>query len=136
MPFALDKIVSMKNFIFLLFMTSILVSCRSTGFLMAKAKVTMFEEPYPQKDIDAKIDVYKTKEPKKEYIEIAEISCGDTDQAWSLKQIKIKAREIGADGLILLGKSGNYGIGTYDGNLAYGAASGYGIKAIAIKYQE
>lgn len=124
-----------KKVILCLFTLITVVSCRSNGFLMAKAQVTMFQEAYPKKDLDAHIDIYKTKQPEKEFIELAEISCGDTDQEWALKQIKIKARQIGADGLILIGKSGNYGIGTATGNVAYGAYEGYGIKSIAIKYK-
>lgn len=125
----------MKNTLLYLLLLTVLFSCKSNGFLMAKAQVTMFQEAYPKKHLDAQIDIYKTKQPDRDFIEFAEISCGDTNQEWALKQIKIKARQIGADGLIIIGKSGNYGTGSVIGNTAYGASRGYGIKVIAIKYK-
>ncbi|MFA6635573.1 MAG: hypothetical protein WCV56_00485 [Candidatus Omnitrophota bacterium] len=52
-----------------------------------------------------------------------------------MKQILMKAREIGADAIIVTGKSGSYGVGVPIGNIAYGVSEGYGITAIAIKYK-
>lgn len=127
----------MKNTLTLLIGVALImfvVSCSSTGFLMAKAKVNMYHTAYPQKNENATIDIYRSKKPDKEYIEFAEISCGDTNDDWSLKQILIKAREIGADGIIIIGESGSYGVGVPIGNTAYYASEGYGINAIAIKY--
>jgi len=53
-----------------------------------------------------------------------------------MKQILIKARQIGADGIIILGKSDSYGVGIPIGNMVYVTSESYGIKAIAIKYVE
>jgi hypothetical protein len=111
-------------------------SCASTGFLMAKAKVTMYQEAYPPKEENATIDVYRSKTPEVKYIEIAEVSCGDTDDNWAMKQILIKAREIGADGIIIIGRAGDYGVGVPIGNMVYTSTESFGIKAIAIKYIE
>ncbi len=110
-------------------------SCASTGFLMAKPNVVMYGNPYPEKEKDANIDVYRTTKPDKEYIEIAEISCGDTSKKWNMKQILNKAREIGADGIIIIGKSGTMAVAIPIDKSVYAVSEGYGLKAIAIKYK-
>lgn len=125
----------MKKIFPLLLSMLLLVGCQSTGFLMAKAKVTMINEPYPAKDENAPIEVYMTTVPSEPYIEIAQIKCDDTEDDWCLKQIKIKAREIGADGIIILGKSASGGVGVPIGNMYYVASEEYGMKAIAFKYK-
>ena len=125
----------LRFIIYLLLSTIMISSCASTGFLMAKAKVTLFGESYPAKTEDAKIDVYMTNKPTQEYIEFAQIICGDTNDKWSLEQITKKAREIGADGIILIGKAGNNGVGVPIGNLTYVVSEEYGMKAVAIKYK-
>jgi hypothetical protein len=115
----------------LLLLIFCLVSCASTGFLMAKPKVTLFGSDYPPKSPSEKIDVFNTATPSVPYVEIAKISCGDTDENWNMRQILIKAREIGADGIMVTGQSGSYAIG----NGAYAVSQGYGITAIAIRYK-
>ena len=110
-------------------------SCASTGFLMAKPNVVMYGNAYPAKAKDAKIDVYRTTKPDKDYIEIAEISCGDTSDKWNMEQILIKGREIGADGIIIIGKSGTMAAGVPIDKSLYAVSEGYGLKAIAIKYK-
>lgn len=121
--------------IFLIVSALLFSSCASTGFLMAKAKVTLFGDSFPPKDEDAKIDVYMTNKPTQEYIEFAQITCGDTDDNWSLEQITKKAREIGADGIIIIGKAGTSGVGIPMGTLTYVVSEDYGMTAIAIKYK-
>lgn len=128
----------MKKVFGLLIIISVIMvfsSCQSTGFLMAKAKVTMINEPYPAKEENANIEVFITNLPSEVYIELAQISCNDTVDDWCLKQIKIKAREIGADGIIILGKSASNGVGIPIGNMYYVLSEGYGMKAIAFKYR-
>ena len=102
---------------------------------MAKAKITMINEPYPAKEENANIEVYITNLPSAPYIELAQITCDDTEDDWCLKQIKIKAREIGADGIIILGKSASGWVGVPIGNLYYVSSEEYGMKAIAFKYK-
>ena len=119
----------------LLFAITTFLGCSSTGFLMAKPKVTPYGQKYNAKRLHEKIDVYNTSKPDREYIEIAQITCGDTDDSWNMKQILMKAREIGADAIIITGKSGSYGLGVPVGNMAFGATEGYGITAIVIKYK-
>lgn len=108
------------------------ISCSA---LAARPNVVMYGNPYPAKAKDAHIDVYKTTKPDKEYIELAEISCGDTSDRWNMEQILIKAREIGADGIIIVGKSGEVAAGVPIGDSVYAVSQGYGLKAIAIKYK-
>jgi hypothetical protein len=122
--------------ILLIFAIYFYSSCASTGFLMAKAKVVMYGPTYPAKGLDEQIDVYKTNKPDHEYIEIAELSCADTDDNWSMKQILKKAREIGADAIIILGTAGEEAIGIPVGKTVYAASQEYGLKAIAIKYKK
>lgn len=110
-------------------------SCASTGFLMANAKVTLFDNSYPPKKEDAKIDIYMTNKPIQKYIEIAQITCGDTNDKWSLEQITKKAREIGADGIIIIGKTGSSGVWGSIGTSTYIVNEEYGITAVAIVYK-
>ena len=121
--------------IYLLVSALIMSGCATTGFLMAKAKVSLLGESYPAKSEVAKIDVYITNKPTQEYVEFAQITCGDTNDKWSLEQISKKAREIGADGIILIGKTGTSGVGVPIGNLTYIVSEEYGMTAIAIKYK-
>ncbi len=125
----------MKKLMPIIFLIFLISGCQSTGFLMAKAKVTMINEPYPAKDENSNIEVYITNVPSDPYIELAQITCDDTEDDWCLKQIKIKAREIGADGIIIIGKSSSAGLGIPIGNMYYVSSEEYGMKAIAFKYK-
>jgi len=102
---------------------------------MAKPQVSMYSAPYPPKAQYDRIDVYQTSLPTRAYSEIALIKCGDTDDQWNMNQILKRAREIGADGVIVVGRAGSYGVGIPVGNMAYAVSEGYGITAIAIKYK-
>lgn len=102
----------------------------------ASSKVVMFSNAtYPSREANATIDIYVTALPTKEYIELAKITCNDTDDKWNMQQIQTKAREIGADAIILVGKAGSYGVGIPIGYSAYVVSEEYGITAIAIKYK-
>jgi len=113
----------------------LLTGCATTGFLMAKARVTLFGDTYPPKDKEIKIDIFVTNRPTQQYIEFAQITCKDTNEKWSLQQITEKASEIGADGIIIIGKSGTSGVGIPLGYSTYVVSEGYGMTAIAIKYK-
>ena len=102
---------------------------------MAKAKVTLFGDSYPPKNEEEKIDVYMTNKPTQEYEEFALITCGDTNDKWSLEQITKKAREIGSDGIIIIGKAGTSGVGIPMGTSTYVVSEEYGMTAVAIKYK-
>jgi len=125
------------GFIICLFSLMLLFfGCASTGFLMAKPKVTMFGNAYPPKSENATIDVYMTTKPTQEYIEFARITIGDTNEKWCIEQITKKAREIGADAVIIIGKAGSYGVGIPLGYSAYVVSEEYGMTAVAIKYKQ
>jgi hypothetical protein len=110
-------------------------SCASTGFLMGKAKVTMLTDAYPPKEEHTTIDAYITTTPTQQYIELAKIICKDTSDEWCMQQIKKKARKIGADAIIILGKADSYGVGIPIGSFMYVENESYGMSAIAIKYK-
>lgn len=121
----------MKKYLLPLMLLVLFSSCKSTGFMMASAQVTMLSEACPAKTEDEKIEVFVTNSPTKTYNELAIISCRDTDDDWCLKQITAKAKEIGADGIIILGNTGSVVAGL---PVCYGATSEYGMKALAFKY--
>jgi len=130
------KITEIIKFVTIMLMILTLnISCASTGFLMAKPNVTMYTRAYPPKAMGAPIDVYQIAMPDREYIEIAKISCGDTDDNWNMKQILKKARDIGADGIIIVGRTGSVAVAVPVGKMAYAVDQGYGITAIAIVYK-
>lgn len=110
--------------------------CASTGFLMAKPKVNLFGNTYPEKDVGATIDVYITNKPTQEYVEFAQITCNDSNDKWNLEQILKKAREIGADAVIIIGKAGSAGVGIPTGYSTYVVSEGYGMTVVAIKYKQ
>ncbi len=114
----------------------LLYGCASNGFLMAKPKVILYGKTYPAKDEGTAIEVFVTSNPILEYIDIAKITCADTDEKWCLDQISKEARKIGADAIIISGNVGSYGVGYPIGSMAIGASEVYGITAIAIKYNQ
>lgn len=115
---------------------------------MAQPKVLMLGEAGNPKTESDNIDIFYTKIPEQGYVEIARIEVGDTNDEYSLNQILVKARSIGADGVIIIGRSGSYGpvIGSGTGYTSSNRAStfvtssgltvseGYGLVAIAIRY--
>jgi hypothetical protein len=123
------------NFIIVIIVMMNLAGCASTGFLMVKPVVTLFGETYPAKSVDAKIEVFSTIKPDRKYTEMAQIKCEDSDDTWNIEQILMKARAIGADAIIITGKTGSYGVGVPIGTMTYAEVDGYGISAIAIKYK-
>ena len=128
-----SNLMSKSGFLLVFIITLVFVfsGCVSTGFLMAKPEVTMFGNTYPPKNDDESIDVFRTNIPNQEYIEIAQIKCGDSEDSWNMQQILNEARKIGADGVIITGRTGSWGAESY----GIYASESYGITAIAIKYK-
>lgn len=54
----------------------LLLSCTNTGFLMVKAKVIMYQETYPSKEENVKIDVYRFKAPEKNILKMLKYLAG------------------------------------------------------------
>jgi len=92
----------------------------------------MFGPTYPPRDSTAVIEVFQSRVPGRPYIEIARIQVGDTDDDWSLRQIRRKARELGADAVIITGRVGSFVVGS----AAVAAGENYGLAAIAIRFRE
>ncbi|PKK86428.1 MAG: hypothetical protein CVT48_01115 [Thermoplasmata archaeon HGW-Thermoplasmata-1] len=85
---------------------------------------------YPPKAKDAVVDIYDTQMPKVLYIEIGHISKETTDdQQTAMKDVLVRAREKGADGIIF---KGHKFIRRGDRM----AVNWYMIDAVAIKYKE
>ena len=103
---------------------------------MSKAVVVLYGQTYPAKIDSVQIDVYRSIKPSKAYIEVGEISCKDTNKEWALNQLKIKAREIGADGLIILGPGATSYGGYLVGNVVVSSSESHGYNAIAIRYKD
>ena len=102
---------------------------------MTKPKVTMYTKPYPCKAIDAQIDIFQGKMPNREYIEIAKISCSSSVDSWNMKQILKKAREIGADGIIIIRRVATAGGVVPVGNVPDKGNEAYGVVVVAIIYK-
>jgi len=64
----------MKKIVPLFILMILFAGCQSNGFLMAKAKVTMIDEPYPAKEENANIEIFITNVPSEPYIELAQIT--------------------------------------------------------------
>ena len=119
------------SFVFFFFVSIFFFfGCASTGFLMGKPKVTVFGDTYPQKAKDEAIDIYMTVKPSREYIEFAKITIEDTNEKWCMEQVLKKAREIGADAVVILGK-GMVPIGEF----SHYVVIDFGMTAVAIKYK-
>jgi len=103
---------------------------------MSKAVVVLYGQPYPTRIDSVQIDVYRSIKPSKAYIAVGEISCKDTNKEWALNQLKIKAREIGADGLIILGPGATSSGGYLVGNVVVSSSESHGYNAIAIRYKD
>lgn len=93
--------------------------------------VTMLSKSYPSKDEDAHIEVFVTNKPTSEYVEIAIIK---HDSEWSdkstLNNIKSKARELGADAVIITERAGS------SGGMTFVSTEKSGFVAVAIKYKD
>ncbi len=107
------------NIVVLLILTALFYGCTAT--------TVMYREPFTAKPPTEQIEVYRMQQPSRSYIEIGEISF---DQGYSaqndLDTVIRKAREIGADAIIVTGGSRMKFHGT--------SAHADGVKAIAIKY--
>ncbi len=99
-------------------------------FSSCGVSVSMINSAYQSKSEDAHIDVYYTKRPSCEYIEIAKLTSNIGFENTDMDKIKSKANELGADGIIIIGQAStnSYAIGS----VLFTENSG--ITAIAIKY--
>jgi len=82
------------------------------------------------------IEVLRNKPAEKEYVELGELSLRikKSNQEEAVIQLKEKAKEIGADAIIILGEESEGSVIVPIGNL-YASVDRKSIKAIAIKYK-
>jgi hypothetical protein len=116
---------------------------------MAPPQVLMLGDAAPPKSDTEDIDIYYLTRPERDFSEIARIEVGDTNDEYSMEQILLKARGMGADGVIIVGRSGSYGLvsglGTgyvigdsssaITSSTGMGVSEGYGLVAIAVRYK-
>jgi len=102
---------------------------------MAVPKVVRFGPAFESRSPNAPVEVFQTRAPDRPYIEVASISVGDTDEEYCMEQVLLKAREVGADAVIIKGKVGTTSVAVPVGGLAYAVGSDYGLSSIAIRYK-
>ncbi|MEI6740978.1 MAG: hypothetical protein WCK74_11775 [Gemmatimonadaceae bacterium] len=109
----------------------VLTSC------MARPIVTMYGAPFPARGADARVEVFQSQKPDRAYTEIARIEVRDTNDQYSMSQILQKARGMGADGVIILGRSGTVATGAPVGRapVAVAVSQPYGTVAVAIRFK-
>jgi hypothetical protein len=73
------------------------------------------------------IEVFRTKTPNKDYIEICEIKCDFGFDNKNLQKAKEKASKVGAEAIVIIGGSGY--------SISGSSIEEEGLKAIAIKYK-
>lgn len=117
----------MKKIVFVLMFFIMVTGCAS---MMAKAVFSpSTTQTYAPKSDVSQIEVLHIA-PNRNYVEIGLISCKDTSEKRNMTQVKEKAREVGADAIIILQ---NIHLSTAE--IIAGVTKDAGIKAIAIKYK-
>jgi hypothetical protein len=112
---------------------SVVVVLWSACAVVVTPDVTMLGPKYPAKAKGDHIEVFETHQPERPYEEIARVSV-DSDKYMQL--ILDAAKEVGADGVIILGQSpATNAVGVPVG-AAYAVAQSHGLTGIAIKYKE
>lgn len=113
----------MKKSLPLLFFLTIFISCSSVDYLRYTDQT--FE---PTKEVE----IFQTKPPEKDYIELGILSVEAGDDA--IIDLKNKAREIGANAIIILGEKNKGTVAVPIGNMAYGVPVNE-LEAVAIRYK-
>jgi len=113
-----------KKLLSLLIFLTIFISCSSVDFLRYTDQT--FEPT-------VEVEVFHTIPPKKDYIELGLLSAEDGDDAVS--DLKNKAKEIGANAIIILGEKNKGTVAIPIGNMAYGVPVNE-LEAVAIRYKD
>ena len=119
----------MRKKIIIFFLLIIFYSCSpSVNFMRYN------EDIYPPTN---SVEVLRSKPVSRDYIELGELSLKikKSNQNEAVLKLKEKAKEIGADAIILLGENSEGSVLVPVGNL-YASVDMRYIKAIAIKYKE
>jgi len=119
----------MKTIISVIIFSSILFSGCSPSVNFMK----YIEDTYPPTN---SVEVLRKKPVEKEYIELGELTLKikKSNQEEAVLQLKEKAKEIGADAIIILGEESEGSVIIPIGNL-YASVDRKSIRAIAIKYK-
>ena len=117
----------MKNLITIIFVTLLFLSCSPSVNFMK-----YIEDNYPPTN---SVEVLRKKPVEKEFVELGELSLRikKSNQEEAVLFLKEKAKEIGADAIILLGEDSEGSVIVPIGNL-YISVDRKSINAIAIKY--
>ena len=114
----------------IIFLILLLSACHSVSFISYQ------DESYPA---SSSVEVFRSKPVDKEYIELGELSLrvkkglfGNQEEV--VLKLKEKAKEIGADAIIILGEETEGNVIVPIGDLYTSVDKRY-IKAIAIKYK-
>jgi len=96
----------------------------------------MLNQSFSPKSENETIEIFKNNRPNRQYIEIAEITYEKND----LNAIVSKAKELGADAVIITGAAGVEAHSTLmtvldPEDFHSSKAQEYGLKAVAIKYK-
>lgn len=100
---------------------------------MASPQVQVYHH-YPP--TQGNLDVYQTQTPTRKCQEVGRIELGDTDDDYCMAMARQEAHRLGADGMIILGRSGSLATLAPVGAITLAESSPYGIVAVAIKYTE
>ena len=120
-----------QNIIIILALSFLLSSCYSVDF------VRYSDESYPESN---NVEVFRSKPVDKEYIELGELSLRVKKGLFSNQEdvvikLKEKAREIGANAIIILGEEKEGSVIVPVGDVYTSVDKRY-IKAIAIRYKK
>jgi hypothetical protein len=95
----------------------------------ASTKLTMYQGPFPAKEAADVVDIFYSSKPDKPYTMVGEITCSAASDTERINKIVSAAREIGADGVIIVGALPAAVL------KAGGDAAGERTRALAIKYE-
>jgi hypothetical protein len=109
--------------------------CASSGFLNPRPSVTLYGPALPSRDKGAEVEMFQTQRPERPYSEIARIETTHGDDAWGMKQILAKARELGADGVIVVGSTRKAVEQVPGAAQNMTVVRPYGISAIALRFR-
>lgn len=113
----------MKKLLPLLVFLTFFISCSSVDFLRYTDQTF---EPTNE------VEVFQTNPPEKEYTELGLLSTETGDDA--IIDLKNKAKEIGANAIIIIGEKNKGTVAMPVGNMAYGIPINE-LEAVAIRYK-
>lgn len=114
----------MKKLIPIVIILMIFISCSSVDYLRYTEQT--FQPTY-------EVEIFQTNLPEKDYIELGLLSVDTGKDA--IIDLKNKAKEIGANAIIILGEKNEGTVAVPIGNMAYGVPVNK-LQAVAIRYKD